>query len=604
MFGKELISNAAVGPGVYLMRDAADQVLYVGKAKSLKKRLASYLRIDLAGRGKGAMMLCAVARVETMLTRTEKEALILEAALIKQHRPKYNVILRDDKNYPLLKVTVREEWPRLLMTRRRLADGARYFGPYASPAAMWETLALLNVLFPLRRCKSKSFKRGQRACLNHQMGRCPAPCVGRISPAEYQAAVQAVIKVLEGRARELVGLLTNQMRAAAAELLFEEAARCRDRIKALTGTLERQAVVATQALDQDVFGLAGRDGRMAMAVLLVRAGVISGRRAFFLGEPLGDEATVLSEAVSLFYDQQQQPLPTEILLPLALPDAETLAEWLSEKGERRVTLLAPRQGNRRRLVEMAVTNAEQVLLENEARTSGWQELAGALQRALQLARPPTRVECLDISNLGGQEAVGALVSFQEGEKEPAAYRRFKIRGQQTPDDYAMMAEVLDRHLARALAEEKLPDLLLIDGGKGHLGVAMAAVKRLGLGERPELAAIAKERAEEGEKLFRPGRKNPLALPRHSPMLHFLMRVRDEAHRYGITFHRGLRSRKLLASRLDQVPGLGPAKKKALLAAMGSLGRIEAADPAELAAIPGIGPALAQRIKKYLAADPA
>ncbi len=599
MFGRELIKNAASGPGVYLMRDDADRVLYVGKAKSLKKRLASYPRIDLDGRSKGAMMLAAVVRVETMLTRTEKEALILEAALIKQHRPRYNVILRDDKNYPLLKVTVREEWPRLLMTRRRLTDGARYFGPYSSPSAMWETLALLNSLFPLRRCKSKSFKSGQRACLNHQMGRCPAPCVGRISAADYQASVQAVIKVLEGRSRELVTLLTGRMREAAAELRFEEAARCRDRIKALTGTLERQAVVASRARDQDVFGLACRDGRMAMAVLLVRAGVISDRRTFFLGEPLGDAATVLSEALPLFYDQAPF-VPPEIILPLALPDAETQSEWLSEKRQQRVTLLTPRQGNRRRLLEMAIANAEQVLLENEAQAAGWRELAEGLQRALHLSQPPERVECLDISNLGGQEAVGSLVSFRAGEKEPAAYRSFKIRGQQTPDDYAMMAEVLDRHLPRALAEKRLPDLLLIDGGKGHLGVAMAACKRLGLNERPELAAIAKEREEEGEKLFRPGRKNPIILPRHSPLLHFLMRVRDEAHRYGITFHRGLRSRKMLSSRLDQVSGLGPAKKKALLTALGSLRRIEETEVAELAAVPGIGPALAQRIKEHLA----
>ncbi|MFU8819520.1 MAG: excinuclease ABC subunit UvrC [Desulfurivibrio sp.] len=601
MFSAEMIRDAADGPGVYLMRDGAGEVLYVGKAVSLRKRLQSYGRIDQAGSaGKTAVMLAKVATVSTMLTRTEKEALILEAGLIKQHRPRYNVILRDDKNYPSIKVTVNEEWPRMLMTRRVSRDGARYFGPYASPSAMWETIRLLNSLFPLRRCKSKKFRHGQRACLDHQMGRCPGPCIGAITPEEYRERVAGVLAILEGRKRELIRDLEGKMATAAKALRFEEAAALRDQIRALGQTLEKQLVLSRERADRDVFGFARREGRVAAALLLIREGAMADKREFFLDQPLGDDSEVLAELLRRFYEPAERLIPPRILLPFAPEGAPALAEWLAEKRGGPVQLPVPRRGDKKALVSMADDNATQVLAEQRRHHEGWEGLAGAISSALGLAGPPQRIECLDISNLGGREAVGSLISFNAGEKEPDRYRRFKIRGKDTPDDYAMMHEVLIRHLTRSRAEQTLPDLLLLDGGKGQLGVAVAAAAGLGLAEdRPALASIAKDRGGAGERIFVPGRKNPLNLSARSPVLLLFMRLRDEAHRYGITFHRKLRGQKQLASGLDLIPGVGPARKQVLLKTLGSLARVTAATPAQLAAVPGIGPELAAAIHAHL-----
>jgi excinuclease ABC subunit C len=366
MFKSELIKGAADTPGVYLMRDAAGQVLYVGKALSLRKRLQSYTRIDpAAGRSKTAVMLSKVAAVDTMLTRTEKEALILESGLIKQYRPRYNVILRDDKSYPHLKVTLQEEWPRLLMCRRPVKDGARYFGPYASPAAMWETLRLLNSLFPLRRCKSKKFKPGQRACLNFQMGRCPGACIGAISPAEYRERVDRVLAILEGRKRELTRDLERRMHVAAGELHFEEAAVLRDQVRALHQTLEKQVVLSPEGGDQDVFGFARRAGKVAVALLLVREGALVDKREFFLDEPVGEDGEVLAELLRRFYEPEARLIPRRILLPF-IPDGQAaLAEWLSEKRNGPVQLVVPQRGDKKALVAMAGDNAGQILVARE-----------------------------------------------------------------------------------------------------------------------------------------------------------------------------------------------------------------------------------------------
>lgn len=592
------LKTVAAAPGVYLMRGQKDEVLYVGKAVNLRKRLASYARFAGHAHSKTTVLLARLHRIETIITRTEKEALILEASLIKQHRPKYNVILRDDKNYPLLKVTVQERWPRVLMTRRRQRDGARYFGPFASPGAMWETLRYLNELFPLRRCKSKDFAGQPRACLNFQMGRCLAPCVGKISHADYQLMVDNVLLVLEGKKEKLLQELAVQMDKAARGQRFEEAARCRDRIRAVRATLEKQLMVAEHRLDQDVFGFARQGNGVAVAVLLVRQGVMSGQRHYFFIEPVGDDASLLAEFLPRFYEGGRI-MPQEILIPFAIEGMAALAEWLSEQQQRKVAILHPRRGDKLKLVAMAAANALQAFAEREIKKDSWEVLADALRQALKLDCQPQSIECLDISNLGGEQAVGALVRFDGGEKNTAGYRHFKIRTRSTPDDYAMMAEVLDRRLARGVKEGGLPNLLLLDGGKGQLNVARQALIHHGLTREVELAAIAKERREEGEKVFRPGRRNPLGLASHSPVLLFLMRIRDEAHRFGITMHKKLRHRQTLASRLDEVPGIGPAKKKALLRYFGSLRRIEAANPDELAVVKGIGPELARQVYGFL-----
>ena len=594
----EFLATVSHGPGVYQMLGRT-RVLYVGKARDLRKRLSQYAHFSGPPHAKTAVMLSHVQRVETILTTTEKEALILEASLIKQHRPRYNVILRDDKNYPLIKVTTREEWPRVVVTRRRLRDGNRYFGPYASSTAMRSTLQMLYNQFPLRRCKT--VRERSRPCLNFQMGRCLAPCAGRVDAADYQRMVRDVLLILEGRTDQVVGELTAKMEQAAEALRFEQAAVYRDQIRALARTTEHQAIVADHHLDQDVFGIHRQDASVGIALLFVRGGMITGAQTFFLPEPLGEDDSLLSQTILQYYSTERQP-PRELLLPFALEDAEPIGERLAELREGPVALLAPQRGKRMQLMQMAAANAAQILYERAKIEHSWATLADALQARLRLERQPEVIECVDISNLQGKQAVGSLVSFVHGDKAAGRYRHYRIRSQDTPDDYAMMGEVLARRLEKGLERDDLPDLLLLDGGKGQLQVAMAALARFDLGGRIDLVAIAKEKAEEGEKLFRPGRKNPVLLPAHSPVLLYLMRIRDEAHRFGITFHRRLRGREQLQSRLDAIEGIGPKRKQQLLRTLGSLRRVAEADLDTLAAVPGIGPELARQIHTSLHGD--
>ena len=596
---KEFLRSVPLKPGVYLMQDGQGVVLYVGKARELRKRLASYLRVDHREQSKTAMLLSQVRNIATILTNTEKEALILEASLIKQHRPRYNVILRDDKNYPLIKVTVQEEWPRLLMTRRRHKDGARYFGPFSSPTAMWETIRYLNSLFPLRRCKEKALKAKARPCLNAQMNRCLAPCAGKVAREKYLDMVRRVLLVLEGKNRQLAGELSREMEMAAEELRFEDAAVLRDRIRSLSDTLEKQQAVAAHGHDQDVFSFARREAAVAVAVLAVRKGVISGQQVFLLVDPVGLDPEVLAEVLARYYGEDDCFLPGEILLPFDIGEAPLLAEWLSERGRRRVAIVRPQRGEKVRLLAMAAANAEQALAEHSKKNASWEALAATLGNALRLPRSPGRIECLDISNISGQMAVGSLVCFLGGEPAKNLYRHYKIRTVHGPDDYAMMEEVLARRFGRGKEENDLPDLLVVDGGRGQLSMAIRVVGRLGLAGMVELASIAKERENEGEKLYRPGRKNPIVLPRHSPVLLFFMRIRDEAHRYGVTFHRKLRSDRFLASALIGIPGIGRSRVTLLLKEFGSLPRVARASQAELAAVAGIGPATAGKIWEHL-----
>ncbi len=603
MFPADLLASVPHSPGVYLMLDKKSGVLYVGKAKDLRKRLASYARIAPSAQDKTAVMLSHVHKVDTLLTRTEKEALILEASLIKKHRPRYNIILRDDKNYPLIKVTIQEEWPRVLMTRRRKKDGARYFGPYASSSAMWATLRLLASIFPLRRCKTIQLQARTRPCLNGQMHNCLAPCMGLTEQAGYQEMVARIILVLEGHNRELITSMDQQMARAARDLEFERAALIRDQIQALSQTLERQVIVATHSRDQDIFGLARKDASLALAVLLVRNGMISGSRTFFFSDPIGDDPSILSQVLNQYYDQGDN-LPREILLPFEPEDKELLAERLGDLRGGTVHLQIPRRGDRMQLIAMANANARQIFSERENKEQSWQSLADSLVKSLHLNRPPETIECLDISNTSGQQAVGSLVCFERGEPARHLFRHYKIRTIDGPDDYAMMGEILERRLQRGLEENDLPDLLMVDGGRGQLGIAMRVARELGGGEIPgmDLIGIAKEKHEEGEKLYKPGRKNPIILPAHNPVLLFLMRIRDESHRYGVSFHRKLRNKSTLASELDTISGIGPKKKELLLKGLGSLTQIKQASEEKLTSVPGIGPELAREIRRHFHQD--
>jgi excinuclease ABC subunit C len=596
-----LLRSVPRSPGVYLMKNGSGKILYVGKARDLRNRLASYRNAEAQCFSKTAVMLRKAVKVDTILTATEKEALILEASLIKKHRPRYNVILRDDKNYPYIKVTVHEEWPRVFVSRRRDKDGARYFGPYSSATAMHDTLALIQELFPLRTCKGAHLRQRPRGCLNQQMGRCPAPCRGLADSESYRAAVKNVIAILEGRKRELTGYLENRMLTAARAHEYEKAALLRDRLVSLRTTLEKQAVAAGHSRNQDVFGLARRGLAAAVSVIFVREGLVNGQQSFFLETVIGDDGEVMSGCLQQFYGNDRY-VPPEVLLSHKPANNDLFAEWLADLRGAAVHLKTPRHGKLQELTRMARNNAGQVFADEEKKKRSSQALLEALAAALKLAKIPNLIECLDISNIGGKQPVGSLISFKDGEPDPKGYRHYRITGGDTPDDYGMMREVLARRFALAKTGD-FPDLLVVDGGKGQLNVARQVLAETGHAHDIELVAIAKEKTDEGEKLFRPGRKNPLLLPGYSPVLLLLMRIRDESHRFGITLHRRLRRKATLKSDLDLVPGVGPVRRKLLLQKFGSMKRLKAASPRELLAVAGIGPELAGIILAHLHPGP-
>ena len=597
MFSLAITASVSHSPGVYLMLDAKSAVLYVGKAKDLKKRVSSYARALGTSSGKTAVMLAQVEKVDTIITRTEKEALILEASLIKKHSPKYNIILRDDKNYPLIKVTLQETWPRVMMARRRAKDGARYFGPYSSSSAMWATLRLIAKLFPLRRCKGKNLKLRKRPCLNHQMGQCLAPCCGLANHDEYMDNVTKVLMILEGRNKDLIASLNVQMEQCATQLNFEKAARKRDQIRALSKTLEKQVVASQHIRDQDIFGFARKDTSVAVAVLTIRDGLISGSRNYFLADPYGEDSSILAQLINQYYFHGDN-VPKEVILPFEVDDSPLLEERLSDLRQAKVRIIIPKQGERADLLRMALRNAEQVFEDKEKKEQSWAGLAAACMKKLKLAKTPAVIECLDISNIQGKMAVGSLVCFENGEPAPHRYRHYKIRTLDTPDDYGMMAEVLQRRFASGLEKDDLPALFMVDGGKGQLAMALRIATEFGIQDSLAWLGIAKERDEGGEKLYKPNRKNPIVLQPHDPVLLYMMRIRDEAHRFGITFHRKLRNRATLTSELDEIAGIGPTRKKSLLKTMGSLKKIKEATVKQLSAVPGIGPELGLEIFKH------
>lgn len=600
MLNRDFLKGVPLKPGVYLMKGLDDKILYVGKAKELRKRLASYQKVDPAVSPKTDVLMSKVQAIEFIMTRTEKEAFILESSLIKKYKPRFNIDLKDDKNYPLIKVTVGEEWPRVLMTRRRLKDGSRYFGPFASAQAMRNTLHIIKNVFPLRSCKGKKLKKRSRPCLNHQMGRCLAPCAGKADHIQYQEMVENVLLILAGQNRQLLKQINAEMKQAAAGLEFEKAAQLRDRLQAIEKTMEKQVVVSATSVnkDHDVVGYVRKGAGVALSFINVRQGMVNGQQTFFLLDPVGKDHEVLAEATRRYYNNEQT-VPHELLLPFTIEDSKSLEEWLSEIRDSKVRVWVPKRGERLKLMKMAEDNARQLHRDQENRQKNWQELAGNLQNKLHLRDIPDRIECLDISNISGKQPVGSLVCFEQGEKAASEYRHYKITGNETPDDYRMMEEVLARRFAMDNKKNVLPDLLLVDGGKGQLNVALKVLKEYKLLEKVELASIAKDREGKVEKIYRPGRKNPLGLAGHSPVLLFLMQIRDEAHRFGVSFHRRLRRKKTFASELDSIPGVGQGRKKDLLRQMGSLAAIKKAGVDELAVVKGIGPLLAEQIWSYL-----
>ncbi len=593
---EEDVQKAPEAPGVYLFKGDKNEVLYVGKAKNLRRRLKSYLRPDLPY--KTQVLLAKTKTLETIVTRSEKEALVLEANLIKRHRPRYNVILRDDKAYPLLRISVHEKFPSLSVVRRKKKDQALYFGPYPSAGAVRKTLKFLTRLFPIRRCSNAEFARRERPCLYYQIGRCPAPCVGLIDEAEYRKLVEGAVAFLKGKAKKVVKELEAQMLEAAEKLEFERAAAIRDRLIAIQKTIESQVVNLAEEIDLDVFALAREREKVSGAVLFIRSGALLGKKSFHLSRANGDEKELYATLIQQFYDEGKY-IPDEIILPTEPEGKELLEEWLGEISGKKVRIRTPKTGAKKDLLQVAIQNAREALAARLAGERPFEELAEELKTRLRLKRLPRRVEGVDISNIQGELAVGVVVSFLDGAPDKGRYRRYHIKSVPGPDDYAMIYETVGRHLRHAAEEEALPDLMLIDGGKGQLQAALAAAEELGLLGEIDFVALAKERKEEGEKIYLPSRKNPLKLARQNEVLRFLQRVRDEAHRFALASHRKRRSKATFKSVLDEIPGIGPKRRQTLLKHFGSLEKIAQAPLEEIATLPGFNHKIAARVKEYL-----
>jgi len=608
----ERVDELPATPGVYLFKSGSGRVLYVGKAKSLRARVRSYLGPGGDGRHQVPHLLGRVEAVDVLVTPSVKDALLLENELIKQHRPPFNVRLRDDKQYLGLRLDAREAWPRLQPVRRFREDGAQYFGPYTSSQALHEAVSNLRRIFPLRSCSDASFKdyaRRGRPCIEFEMRRCLAPCCGRIDEAAYAELVKGTALFLRGRSEELVRLLRERMEQAAREERFEEAARVRDRIGAVEQTVERQGIVGVREIDRDVFGLARSGGEVQVEVLFVRDGRVVGASTHGFSDVRLDDREVMSSFLGQYYgDAEGRPVPREVLTATPVDDEGALEALLSERAARPVRVRAPLRGVLRELVAMASANAQLALARRVEARESVQAAAEELRERLALPTLPRRIECYDVSTLQGVLSVASRVVFEDGRPLKSGYRRYRIREASGGDDYDCLREVLRRRLAR-VEQEPLPDLLVVDGGKGQLGVVTAALRDAGL-EAPVIA-LAKERAEgsssprvrrsgglKAERIFLPSRKGPVLLSPSSRGLLLLQRVRDESHRFAIEFQRALRNRVGLTSVLQEIPGIGPSKRRALLKHLGSLRAVREASLEALAAVPGLSARDAQTVRRF------
>ena len=576
---EDQIQSLPTSPGVYLMKDQAGTVLYIGKAKNLRSRVRTYFGKSGDARLSLRFLMPKVRQVETILTDTEKEALILENTLIKKHKPRHNIDLKDDKTYFSLKFNLQDKFPKLHLVRKIKRDGARYFGPYASSAAVKETLRVLRHLFPLRTCNDANFRNRSRPCLNYQIKKCLGPCCGLVSPEKYADLVQEVILFLEGKNSQLINLLQGRMTEASENLNFEEAARLRDQIGAIEQTLEKQKTVSQTPNDQDVFAFHRRGNAWEFQALFFRRGILVGNKAFHFSRLNLPEEEALSAFLRQYYAEEPS-IPHEVLLPRPIEDEGLLAEWLSEKKGGRVEVHAPQRGEKKNLVEMAGKNAENSFQKRVGEAETLDLILQELKEKLRLKTLPHRAECFDISNLFGTLAVGSMVSFLDGRPDPSHYRHFKVHAPSFPDDYAMMYEVLKRRYSKLEPGGEKPDLLIVDGGKGQLNVALAVLAELGLQEisaiglakdkGPSLKKVSEKTAD---KIYLPNVKDPVLLG-HSASLRYLQRMRDEAHRFAIRYHKKLRGKRGLQTLLDDIPGIGAIKKKALLRAFGSLQKIQ------------------------------
>ena len=583
-------------PGVYIMRDEHGKIIYVGKAVVLKNRVRSYFRNLASHTVKVKALVAKVVEIETIVTDSEVEALILECNLIKKHRPRYNITLKDDKTYPYLKVTLQEDFPRIYATRRQMRDGAKYYGPYADAGAMHATVKLLRSMFPLRNCRKMN---PDRPCLQYHIKRCLAPCAGYVSKEDYGRMIKAVCMILDGRTTEVERELKQQMQAAADSYAFEEAARVRDQLQAVTKLNEQQKAV-TGGGDLDVVGFAKDSTGICLQIFFVRGGKLIGRDNFFLQDDGDSEQDVLTAFVKQYYNEASF-VPREILLPV-LPESDELtvmAEWLTEKAGRKVELLQPQRGTKRELLHLASENAvkllEERLRKGQLSLQTEEQAAEELQLALQLPDPLERMDCFDISHTQGTETVASMVVFRNGKPSKKDYRRYKIESTEgKPDDFKSMQEVVYR---RYRDYEDLPSLVIIDGGKGQLSSALEVIRGLGLYELPVIGLAKRE-----EEIFTEGSSESILLDRESAPLHLIQRIRDEAHRFAITYHRKLRSKRNMVSILDHIEGIGAKRRQALWKKFQSLEAMKEASVEELAQVEGMNYPTAQRIYDFFRLD--
>jgi len=618
---RDILSRIPQGPGVYLMKDRSGTIIYVGKARDIKKRMSSYFSSRLGHDVKTLALVKQIYDFETILTGTEKEALILESNLIKRHKPRYNVTLKDDKRYPALRLDIAEKYPTLKIARKIKNDGAVYFGPFSSSGAVRETLKLINKTFKLRKCGSSTFKNRSRPCLNHQMDACLAPCCLDVGCADYNEAVKDAVLFLKGKTPSLIKKIHDEMIRASQSREFEKAAILRDKKFALERTLEKQVSVTADRMDRDIIAIARENEFSMVAVLFARGGYLMGSQSFPIPQTLSSDAEIIGSFVRQYYEINRF-IPEEIVVAFQPEEKELLESVLSDaknqrptgldmehpdhknrgRGKKRVRILCPQRGEKANLVRMGAKNAEKDLKDHIASLMADRDLMSRLKRALKMDVLPKRIECFDNSNMSGKEAVSGMVVFLKGRAEKSEYRKYKIRNVSGHDDYAYMAEALKRRYGKGDDSMPYPDLLLVDGGKGQLNIAMAILRESGLKGAFEVAGIAKKDESKGEiqdKIYRPGRSNPIQFGREGDLLLFLQRVRDEAHRFAIAFHRKRRKKALLHSILDDAPGIGKKRKIAMLSFYKSIKKIKDADINELAGLPAMTLSAARSVKETL-----
>lgn len=591
-------------PGVYIMK-RGKSIIYIGKAADLRLRVRSYFRKTTDTRIAARFLADRATDIDYIITTTEKEALILEETLLKKHKPRYNIRLKDDKTFVSIRLTVNEDFPRISITRRVRDDGARYFGPYASAKMVRETVKSLRKIFPLCVCSPHEFRNRVRPCLDYQLGICsaPAPSLGLISKEEYAELVRGAVMFLEGKSSSLISGLGKKMKEAAGAEKFEEAAKIRDNIEAIEATLEEQLVAAAAGTEQDVFSLYSEGSEVSVSLFFIRDGRLVGQRGFIFSDTVISDTEILSSLLRQYYSGGSY-IPKEVLTSVRLGDAGVITEWLTEKRGKRCKVYAPRRGVKAKLLKMGARNAREALTKKAAEVEG--QLSLELQRRLKLKQVPRVIEAYDISNLGGEYAVGAHVTFIEGLPCKDRYRRYRIKGVEGADDYAMMYEVLGRRFSHGSGKAKprlpKPDLILMDGGKGQLAVAVKVMDELSV-KGVSLASLAKDKPQKGlqgkgERVFLPGVKDPIHLKEGTATDLLLRRVRDEVHRFAITYHRKLRQEGM-KSVLEQLPGVSSKRRIALFERFKDLDGIKSADTSEIAAVLGIGKRLAKEIKELL-----